>query len=111
MLLRMMAMPLSLLDYSLNRNNIISSLCENKSKPQMHCAGRCFLNKQLEKSNESQNSRDQKGSTKILLIDFFESFDEIVSENHFIISILKSRYPVQHISTAFTAAIFHPPIA
>jgi hypothetical protein len=110
-LLRMMAMPLSLLDYSLNRNYIASSLCENKSKTEMHCAGKCFLNKQLEKSNENQNNRDQKGSAKILIIDFFEPFDEILSGNHFVVAILKSSCPVQHLSNAFTAGIFHPPLA
>jgi hypothetical protein len=110
-LLRMMAMPLSLLDYSLNRNYIASSLCENKLKTEMHCAGKCYLNKQLDKSNESQNNRDQKGSTRILLIDFFEPFDEMVSENHFVISTLKPSCPAQSTSAAFTSAIFHPPIA
>jgi hypothetical protein len=110
-LLRMMAMPLSLLDYSLNRNYIASSLCENKSKTEMHCAGKCYLNKQLEKSNENQNNKDQKGSAKILLIDFFVPFDEMASANHFTISLVEPHYPVQHITPACTPAIFRPPIA
>jgi hypothetical protein len=111
MLLRMLAMPLSLLDYSLNRNYIVASLCENKLKPEMHCAGKCYLNKQLGKSNENQNSRDQKGNVKVLLTDFFEPFDEMVSGNHFTISLLKPQYPMQLITPAFKTAIFHPPIA
>ena len=110
-LLRMMAMPLSLLDYSLNRNYIASSLCENKSKAEMHCAGKCYLNKQLEKSNENQNNKDQKAGTKILLTDFFEPFGETAFANHFTISLLESHDPVQHIPPAFIPAIFHPPIA
>ncbi len=110
-LLRMLAMPLSLLDYSLNRNFIASSLCENKSKTEMHCAGKCYLNKQLGKANENQNGRDQKGSVKILLNDFFEPFNEIVSGNHFTVSIIKPPYSVQVINPAYTTAIFHPPIA
>ena len=110
-LLRMMAMPLSLLDYSLNRNYIASSLCENKSKADMHCAGKCYLNKQLEKSNENQNNKDQKAGAKILLTDFFEPFNEMASANHFTISLMEPQDPVQHLTPAFIPAIFHPPIA
>ena len=110
-LLRMMAMPLSLLDYSLNRNYIASSLCENKSKSEMHCAGKCYLNKQLEKSNENQNNRDQKANAKILLADFFEPFNEMASANLFTISLLEPQDPVSPITPACTPAIFHPPIA
>ena len=77
----------------------------------MHCAGKCYLNKQLEKSNENQNNKDQKAGTKILLTDFFEPFGETVFANQFTISLLESHDPVSPITPACTPAIFHPPIA
>ena len=75
-LIRMMAMPISLLDYSLNKGFIATELCENRSKPEMHCAGTCFLNKQLTKANENSESKDQKSTGKTIVIDFFEPVNE-----------------------------------
>ncbi|HTB27020.1 MAG TPA: hypothetical protein VK711_16720, partial [Puia sp.] len=71
MLARIMAIPISLLDYSVNKSFITNHLCENRLKPEIHCAGKCFLNKQLAKSNERQDTGHQKGSAKQLVIDFY----------------------------------------
>ena len=72
-LIRMLAMPISLMEYSLNKNFIAASLCENRFKSEIHCAGTCYLTKKLAKANESQDAPDQKGSSKSVVIDFFES--------------------------------------
>jgi hypothetical protein len=76
-LLRMMAMPLSLLDYSLNRQFIAGNLCENRTKTEMHCGGSCYLNKQLARSNESQESSGQKTTVKNVVLDYFEPIAHI----------------------------------
>ncbi|MEJ0083252.1 MAG: hypothetical protein WDM78_20395 [Puia sp.] len=72
-LIRMMAMPISLISYSLNKNYITENLCENRFKSEIHCAGTCYLNKQLARANDNQNTQDRQGTVKILIIDFFES--------------------------------------
>jgi hypothetical protein len=71
----MMAMPVSLIDFSLNRRYITENLCENRFKNGVGCAGKCYLQKQLAKSNENHPSSDQKGSVRFQLIDFCETFD------------------------------------
>lgn len=35
--------------YELNIDYIIKNYCVNKDKPEMHCNGKCYLNKQLNK--------------------------------------------------------------
>ena len=75
-LIRMMAMPISLMEYSLNRNFIAENLCENKAKSEMHCAGKCFLSKKLAKSADTQDTQNQKGGSKITVVDYCESFDD-----------------------------------
>lgn len=46
-----------LLDYIIQYDYIVNVLCENKEKPQMHCNGKCHLNKAL---SETTSSDEQK---------------------------------------------------
>jgi hypothetical protein len=110
LLLRMMAMPLSLIDYSVNKGFISGNLCENKLKPEMHCAGKCFLSKQLTKTNDAPDSRDQKGGAKIGIIDFFEPTD--YSSYGFLGFRSKQFIPftARPIPSVFITSIFHPPL-
>src|SRR5450755_2495870 len=74
-LLRILAMPISLIDYSVNKNFIASNFCENRLRDNVHCAGHCYLHKQLTKANDNPVSGDQKGTIKTGIVDFFEAFD------------------------------------
>jgi hypothetical protein len=111
MLARIMAIPISLLDYSVNKSFITNHLCENRLKPEIHCAGKCYLNKQLAKSNESRDSGDQKSSTKNLITDLFVPVNEPLSFNLKETPVYTSRFYIPFISGQYTGNIFHPPIA
>jgi hypothetical protein len=111
MLLKMMAMPLSLLDYSLNKNFIAANLCENRSKTAMHCAGRCYLNKQLTRANDNQEPQDAKGNIKILIIDFFEPVNNPSFGCLAPLTTHANPFPAQRIDSHYMVNIFHPPIA
>ena len=109
--IKMMAMPISLMGYSFNKNYIAANLCENKAKSEMHCAGKCFLSKKLAKSNESQDSQNQKGGTKITIVDFCESFNkpsfaQTVSNLKHSAFLIISVVPDRNM-----ASIFRPPIS
>jgi hypothetical protein len=43
------------LSYSINKVYIIKELCVNKTKPEMHCDGKCYLKKQ-----ELQEAENEK---------------------------------------------------
>ena len=110
-LIRMLAMPISLMEYSLNKRFIAENLCENKSKPEMHCAGKCFLSKKLAKTNESQDSQNKKGGSKITVVDYCESFDnpsfQLNPGNHLPNAFLR----VSDILIGDGTSVFRPPIA
>jgi hypothetical protein len=109
-LVRIMAMPLSLIDYTLNKNFISGNLCENRLKPKLQCAGKCYLNKQLTKANDSQESRDQKGTVKNIVIDFFETPDKPAFGCPEMASVCSGKFQTLRITGKFIASIFHPPI-
>ncbi len=47
---------LPFLDYYVNYKYISDVLCINKDKPMSTCNGKCYLNKQLQKSQESEKN-------------------------------------------------------
>jgi hypothetical protein len=52
-----------LADYEINKEYIAQNLCINKSKPKLHCHGKCQLMKKLaeeEKQNSSNNNNPGK---------------------------------------------------
>jgi hypothetical protein len=111
MLARIMAMPLSLLDYSLNKSFIINKLCENKLNAEIHCAGKCYLNKQLAKGNDSQDPKEQKGSVKNLIVDFYEPAKRPDLNSIIEPLVVSFFFKTPSISDKFTDNIFHPPVA
>ena len=51
---------LPLINYAVNYNFISTQLCENKSKPELLCNGKCFVKKEFTKSSETQNCKEFK---------------------------------------------------
>jgi hypothetical protein len=110
-LIRMMAMPISLVEYSLNKDFIAANLCENRLKSEVHCAGSCYLGKQLAKAGENQNSREQKGSFKILINDFFESINQPLFGCSQLTAAHQTSMNTRRMTNHFRAHLFRPPIA
>jgi hypothetical protein len=110
-LIRMMAMPISMMEYSLNKNFIAANLCENRFKSEVHCAGTCYLSKQLARANDNQSTQDHKGSVKILIVDYFES----ITEPKFGCGHLTTTHSVavntQQKISDYLENLFRPPIA
>jgi hypothetical protein len=46
--------------FYLQRDFIVSVLCENKAKPAMKCKGKCYLNKQLQKHQQEENQNSEQ---------------------------------------------------
>ena len=55
--------------YYANKDYIAKNLCENRSKPSLHCNGKCYLKKKLAKEGKEQapNPRHQKSEQDINL--------------------------------------------
>ncbi len=48
-----------LLEYIIQYDYIVNELCENKEKPQMHCNGKCHLNKALSQSTSTDEQKKE----------------------------------------------------
>ncbi len=55
------------IEYAVNKNYIAKVLCVNKKKPELHCNGKCYLNRQLKKVNESEATSNSSMPPKIEL--------------------------------------------
>jgi hypothetical protein len=58
-------------EYTLNKAYVSNVLCVNRDKPQMHCDGKCFLKKELNRNADRQHN-DQNSTTSLSLLLFFE---------------------------------------
>jgi len=93
-----------------NYNYIVKNLCENKSIPQSTCKGKCYVEKELAKTEKQSNNSQ---TVKIAGLDVFISND-IVSFNTIqgdLISSGKSISDSHNFHTSeYFSRIFHPPL-
>jgi hypothetical protein len=48
-----------------NQKYIVTTLCENKNKPWMHCNGKCYLVKKLKQLEERQKNEDRQNQKNL----------------------------------------------
>jgi len=46
--------------FGLNQNYIVSRLCVNRDKPQLHCNGKCYLLRKLKQAEEKEKNRERE---------------------------------------------------
>ena len=93
----------------MNQKTIATSLCENRFKPKSCCHGKCYLNKQLNKDEKSQNTPlNGNSSFKFEVVLYSEKKAEtqylVINEK----PVHVSRY-TDPISQKLIDAVFHPP--
>ena len=59
--------------WKINQIAITENYCVNKDKPKMHCNGKCYLTKQLEKVEETKQEKS-KFPTEIFKYKFVDNF-------------------------------------
>lgn len=73
--LKTLIVPFIYLDFELRKEYIIQNLCENRYNPQLHCDGKCYLNKHLRKVAEEHarnDAQNQSDSAKRVIQEVFE---------------------------------------
>ena len=99
-----------ILKYNANKGYIANVLCENKSKPSLHCDGKCYLKKELQKSAKEQNNKSSSSVTFIGEFKILSSNSIVLPEPqsielHYGMAIGHTAY-----AHSFVPAIFHPPL-
>lgn len=101
------------MDYMVNYDYIVNTLCENKDKPEMHCNGKCYLTKELAKASEPDGQHPNDGK-----ISKTEIPQVLISENiiEFNLAIESEFCPPEKVgylpvlfSSLFVSKIIHPP--
>lgn len=92
--------------FEFNRNYIATVLCENRDKPVMQCAGKCYLSKKLKQ--EAENEKKQAKKTHLQ-----EAFLTARTVLHFPPVIVQQTLSVElpFALPQHAATIFHPPRA
>lgn len=102
---------LIVLNFKMNQKIIAATLCVNRTKPKTCCQGKCYLGKQLNKDENSQNTPLNGGSNfKFEVVLYSEKKAET---HHPVINdkpVHVSRY-TDPISQKVIDAVFHPPQA
>lgn len=95
-------------EYNLNKAYVSNVLCVNRDKPQMHCDGKCFLKKELNRNADHQRN-DQNTTSSISLLLFFEQLrDEYIFPAPTVIS--PGQVPA-FLSAGYTDTAVRPPTA
>jgi hypothetical protein len=56
--------------YNYNKQMISQQLCENRTSPSLHCNGKCYLSKQLKKTEEQEQKSANSLKEKEELVNF-----------------------------------------
>ncbi|MDH6251967.1 hypothetical protein M2347_001694 [Chryseobacterium sp. H1D6B] len=99
-------------EYAVNYNYIAEVLCINKSRPELHCNGKCYLSKELAKTNDTESSPLSKGKNsgqKLLDIYTLPEITEIENTGKLFSSHFNFTYKADY-SFLFLNNIFRPPV-
>ena len=99
-------------EYAVNYDYIVSTLCVNKNKPEIHCNGKCYLAKELAKANDSETSPFNKAKTsgqKILDIYILPAITRISAVEKIPFFNFNFTYETEY-SFLFLNSIFKPPV-
>ncbi|MEI2710936.1 MAG: hypothetical protein V9E96_18255 [Chitinophagaceae bacterium] len=95
-----------------NQQSLTEKYCINKSKPKLHCNGKCYLQKKLNKLNQT-DTKENKNHELInitLKFDPFVLFEKAkVATNSTLVSNEFQLYTSQHKPFMYCSSIFHPP--
>ena len=97
-------------EYAVNYDYIVKNLCENRNVPQSTCKGKCYVGKELAKTEKQSNSSQ---TIKIAGLDVFISHDILsfsaLLNSELLTEVPDSSYFNSH-SSEYFSRIFHPPL-
>ncbi|MET3034987.1 hypothetical protein ABXT08_02680 [Chryseobacterium sp. NRRL B-14859] len=99
-------------EYAVNYDYIKEVLCINKNKPELHCNGKCYLSKELAKTNDTESlplGKTKNSGQKILDIYILPAITEITYSERSLFFNFNFIYEADY-SFLFLKSIFKPPV-
>jgi hypothetical protein len=113
MAFKMLMAPIFFVNYELRKDYIIKNYCVNKNRPEMHCDGKCYLAKQIQKAEqEDEKQATNNFISKLLTLELIQKNN--LFANYFLAkgfsekSIQNFQYK-NRISHLHAFSFFHPP--
>ena len=98
------------IEYAVNKDYIAKYLCINRFDPLNCCKGKCFLEKQIKKNIESNNSKENNTNNKVQKADVKEYLSAlIVIPKLFEANLTHLINPITIIKSMVVFVIFIPP--
>ena len=60
-------------NFHLNQKEIVRMECENKNRPELHCNGKCYLAKQLQKAEDQLDEKREESSKSLTHLKWMET--------------------------------------
>lgn len=101
-----------LAEYAVNYHYISEVLCVNKSNPELHCNGKCYVSKQIAKTHDTDSSplnKTKNSGQKLLDIYVLPDITEINTSKDVFFSNSSFLYETAY-SFLFLKPIFRPPV-
>ncbi|WP_050982121.1 hypothetical protein [Mucilaginibacter paludis] len=97
--------------FQMNQKYIAETLCVNRSRPWMHCNGKCYFMKKIHQAEESEKKQEAKDNLNRLEVSFFQEPFQFSSVAPTILETVKSSFPAYtyQYSSRDIETIFRPP--
>jgi hypothetical protein len=105
--------PMIYVDYELRRDYITKNICVNRNRPQLHCAGKCYLAKKIDENQKQEQKTAESGylASLIYLVtqpENFFSFKALCSK--MLVGITRFPYTSAFVPAEICSGVFRPPI-
>jgi hypothetical protein len=97
--------------FKINQGYIAKMLCVNRSKPWMHCNGRCYFMRKLKAAEENEKKQTEKDNLGRFEVSFFQSpveFEFQQKHDEIILFSCSSAHSVAY-NDPYLKSLFHPP--
>ena len=113
MAFKMLMAPIFFVNYELRKDYIIKNYCVNKSRPEMHCDGKCYLAKQIQKAEqEDEKQATNNFISKLLSLEVVQKkplFSNYFPAKSFREKSIQNFQYKNRISHLHAFSFFHPP--
>lgn len=113
MAFKMLMAPIFFVNYELRKDYIIKNYCVNKNRPEMHCDGKCYLAKQIQKAEqEDEKQATNNFISKLLSLEVVQKndiFADFFLTKRFSQKSIQNFQYKNRISHIHAFSFFHPP--
>ena len=109
MLMQSFSRTVLVVEYQVNKNYIAAVLCENKARPQLHCNGKCHLQKELKAADGEEQKLPAPLKEKMEVVYFCQAIEPAFFFHIPTVSEAGNTFYQQISGRLPVFGIFHPP--